>query len=166
MAGFLFGCKNNRLSFDAGASVPDYTFQAPTGDSQSLRTFVGKPFILIFWASWCETCKSEMPSLIRLKNRFAEKGFEIVAIAVSDTMEKAKAYAKEGELNFFIGLDQLNTASSVFGLTGVPEAFVVDKNGKFVLIQDPETLDATVRIIGPRRWDTDLLASQINRLLS
>lgn len=162
---YLLACNNPNLKFEAGSKIQNISFQQSDGSKRELKDFIGRPFILLFWASWCETCKGEMPSLIRLKERFASKGFDVVAIAVSDDFNNVKKYLSEAKLNFTIGFDHAGSISELYKLTGVPEAFVVDKEGRFVLIQDPESGDAVVRIIGPRAWDLDLLASQVNRLL-
>lgn len=159
-------CNNPNLSLEAGSNVANIEIVQLDGTKKTLSEFTGKPYVLLFWASWCTTCKSEMPSLIRLKERFQSKGFEIVAVAINDNPDKIKKYLSENKLNFFVGYDPTGQSAEHFKLTGVPEAFIVDKDGKLTLIQDPESGDAVVKIIGPREWDRDLLASQVNRLLS
>jgi thiol-disulfide isomerase/thioredoxin len=83
--------------------APDFTLLNAGGKKVSLKDFRGKVVFLNFWATWCESCRDEMPSMERLYKDFRGKGLEIVAVNVKEKRQDALAFAKElGGLNKFV----------------------------------------------------------------
>src|SRR5689334_13028873 len=74
--------------------APDFSLADPDGKKLSLKNFQGKLVLLNFWATWCEPCRKEMPTLVRLRNEFKSKGFEVVAVNVKDKRSDALAFIK------------------------------------------------------------------------
>ncbi len=126
----LFGSgdeiKKSRL---IGYNVSD--FSIPTLDNKSVITpdlWKGKVVVVNIFASWCEPCTIEHPALMRLSQ---SQKVEIIGIAWKDKPEKVAAWLKERGVPFHhIGVDTDGKITFGFGLTGVPETFIIDKKGK------------------------------------
>jgi len=89
--------------------------------------FKGQPFLINFFASWCLPCRAEHPLLDKIAK---ERGIRVVGIAYKDTPEDARRYLDElGNPYAMIGTDESGRAGIEFGLTGVPETYVIDREG-------------------------------------
>jgi cytochrome c biogenesis protein CcmG, thiol:disulfide interchange protein DsbE len=102
-------------------------------DTTQLKS--GGPSIVNFWATWCAPCKVEHPQLLALKAR----GVPVHGVLYRDKADAATAYLAEmGDPFLMLGDDPKGLTGIEFGITGVPETFVVDGQGIIVLrIQGP-----------------------------
>jgi cytochrome c biogenesis protein CcmG/thiol:disulfide interchange protein DsbE len=92
-----------------------------------LLYFKGQPVLVNFFASWCLPCRAEHPILARIAK---EQGIAVIGIAYKDKREDAQRYLDElGNPYATIGLDESGRGGIEFGLTGVPETYVVDREG-------------------------------------
>ncbi len=111
-----------------GHPVPTFELpaQAPARGFSSADLAGGKPVLLNFFASWCVPCEQEHPALMAL----AEAGLPIWAIVYKDTEAKAAAFLqRHGNPYQRIGRDAPGRVAIDFGLSGVPESFLVDGGG-------------------------------------
>ncbi len=93
----------------------------------------GEPMLVNVWASWCVPCRAEHPLITRLAE---EEGVTVNALNYKDAAEDAKAWlAKLGDPFKYIGWDNKGRAAIEWGVYGVPETFVVDRNGTIVYKQ-------------------------------
>lgn len=93
----------------------------------SLAAFKGEPVAVNFFASWCLPCRAEHPLLERIAE---EHGIQLVGIAYKDRPEDARRYLDDlGNPYAAIGADESGRAGIEFGLTGVPETYVIDRDG-------------------------------------
>lgn len=113
--------------------APDFTLPAVEGmtvpgfDTASLK---GEPTLVNVFASWCIPCRDEHPLLESLK---AETGVRLFGINHSDAPENARAFLAElGNPYDAIGADRDRRVSIDWGVYGVPETFIVDRNGTIV----------------------------------
>ncbi|NOX15400.1 MAG: TlpA family protein disulfide reductase [Epsilonproteobacteria bacterium] len=95
----------------------------------------GKVLFINFWATWCESCKVEMPSMQKLYDKFNKKypnQFKMLAVSIDtqDVPLTVRMYALNLKLKFPILLDTNGTIKDKYNTTGVPETFIVDKKGK------------------------------------
>jgi len=158
---FLCSCSGGSPSFVPGEVAPDFTLRDTAGNVRRLSEFRGKVVLLNFWASWCGPCVSELPSLQRLAGRLAERGFVVLGVGVDDDVESLVQFQKVYGLSYPTLVDPDGAVKRTYKLTGVPESFFIDRDGKFILIADPDTNDPVVRIVGPREWDTPTMLSRI-----
>jgi cytochrome c biogenesis protein CcmG/thiol:disulfide interchange protein DsbE len=102
---------------------------ALTGKILSSTDLRDKVIFLNFWASWCEVCKEEMPSVDALYGDMAQrKDFVMVTVLYKDSPDNAFAYMKSKGYHFPVFIDPGNVARN-FGVTGVPETYIIDKKG-------------------------------------
>ena len=114
------------------------------GKTISLNDLKGKPVILNFWASWCVSCREEAAEFQRFWERHREEGILVVGIAIQDTPEAALEFAKRFGKTYPLGLDVSGKAGIDYGVYGVPETFLIDRNG---VIQHKETGPMSVALL-------------------
>ena len=125
--------------------APEFELPTLQGGKVKLSDYRGKVLFINFWATWCATCKVEMPSMEKLYQRFREYDFEMLTISVDKDLSLISPFIKEYNLSFPVLLDpDSKVAKRDYKTTGVPETFVVDKNGIIVH-----------KAIGPRDWAND-----------
>ena len=120
-----------------GESARDFTYPDLDGNPVALSSFYGNKVVLVnIWATWCTSCKAEMPTMQALYDKFKGDDFEVLAISIDALGTKAVVpYMKKMGLTFPV-LQNLNgDIQKIYGTTGVPESFVVDKQGKIALVE-------------------------------
>ena len=87
--------------------------------------------LLNVWATWCEPCKVEMPSMEELYRTYGPRGVHIVAVSIDDAVpeDSIRAYAKSLGLTFEILHDPTHQIERAYQTTGYPESFVIDRGG-------------------------------------
>ena len=98
----------------------------------NIKEFSGNLLLLNFWATWCEPCKEEMPSLDRLQMNETLSNLKIFAINISQESEKkVDRFFKDFNIeNLEPYFDAPTTLAKIFSLRGVPTSILIDKNGK------------------------------------
>jgi cytochrome c biogenesis protein CcmG/thiol:disulfide interchange protein DsbE len=123
--GFL---KSGRSSVRVGAQAPDYVLSLMDGGQISLRDLRGQVVVLNFWASWCSPCRSEAPVLQQVWKTYEDE-VAFVGIAYNDVPQRAQAFVERSGVTFPNGLDIKGEIARTYGLTAVPETFVIDGEG-------------------------------------
>ena len=105
--------------------------------------------MLNFWASWCDPCKNEAPLLAELADRYRSRGVTIVGVDEQDLTSDGRSFAAKYHLDYPIVRDSSGDVESRWGLTALPETFVLDRSGHVLdhfpyAIQGPE-LDRALR---------------------
>ncbi len=118
----------------AGNKAADFKLEALDGRSVTLESLHGKIIFLNVWATWCGPCREEMPSMETLYDDF-KNNRDFVMLAVSqDTRGRAAVapYVEKNGYHFTILLDPENKIGESYDLAGVPETFIIDRNGRIV----------------------------------
>lgn len=114
----------------------------------------GTVVFINYWATWCKECREEMPSMQRLHDRLKDKPFQMLTILYRDDPKQAITYMKENGYTMPVLLDPDMNLAFAYGVKGVPETYVADKEG---IIRE--------KIIGPRHWDDPASTTVIEGLL-
>ena len=109
--------------------APDFRLKNLEGQLVTLSEFRGKPVLINFWASWCQPCREEMPYLQQVYDEWASKGLVLLTIDIGETPATIKKFFAENNLSLPVLLDTDKEVSQEYGITGVPETFLIDKNG-------------------------------------
>jgi thiol-disulfide isomerase/thioredoxin len=127
-----------------------------TGRKLMLRDLKDKVLFVNFWASWCPPCKEEMPSIESLlKEMYGNEKFQMITILYKDQYPDGIAYMKQYGYTFPVYSDSDGITAKNFGVTGVPETYILDKKGNL-----------RKRVIGPAEWNSPEAKNFINSLLN
>lgn len=110
--------------------APDFTLQLYDGETLRLADLRGKPVMVNFWASWCPPCRQEAPLLERTWRAYREQGVVFVGVNIWDREEDARRFLAEFDITFPTGSDPNGAVSIDYGLTGIPETYFVDRDGR------------------------------------
>jgi cytochrome c biogenesis protein CcmG/thiol:disulfide interchange protein DsbE len=114
-------------------AAPDFTLERLDEEGDlSLGALRGKAVVLNFWASWCIPCKEEAPYLEQVWRQNRERGLVVVGVDAKDFRRDARAFAERFELTFPLVYDGPGKTLAGFGVTGFPETFVLDREGRVV----------------------------------
>lgn len=125
--------KDELTSISVGSDAPG--FAAASLDTpakmKSLSDYRGEVVVLNIWATWCIPCRTEMPSMEKLYRELGPKGLKMVAVSVDNAGEETtiRNFVKEYGLTFEILHDAAGSIQSIYRTTGVPETFVLDRDG-------------------------------------
>ncbi len=154
LALFITACGESPVA-TVGKQAPDFDTVDLKGDVWSLSKLKGQVVFLNFWATWCPPCREEMPSMERLYAKLPKEKFEMIALFNKDDPAAVKNFVAKLGITFPILSDEYNFAGTKYGLTGLPETFIIDKQG---VIQE--------KYIGSVEWDSpeivDMLMKYIN----
>ena len=143
-----------------GADAPDITLPSPTGKKYSLSDLKGKVVLLDFWASWCGPCRRENPNVVSVYNKYKDKGFTIFSVSldgvddgirqrlgspqevqnvIANTRQQWAQAIKDDNLSWEYHVSDLkrwdSAAAGMYGVRGIPRAFMINREGKIVSIE-------------------------------
>jgi cytochrome c biogenesis protein CcmG, thiol:disulfide interchange protein DsbE len=101
----------------------------------SLADHAGKVVVLNVWASWCPPCVDEMPMLQRTHERIEPRGGMVLGIDTQDATEKALAFLRENGITFQSLRDRDREYGRELGVSGYPETFVIDREGRIAALR-------------------------------
>jgi cytochrome c biogenesis protein CcmG/thiol:disulfide interchange protein DsbE len=141
----LFGLLLWRLVDDEGGGLaraaargdrptaPDFTLERLDEQGElALSGLQGKAVVVNFWASWCIPCKEEAPFLEEVWAAERDRGLVVLGVDAQDFRRDAREFVERHELTFPIVYDGPGSILSRYGVTGFPETFVVDREGRVV----------------------------------
>ena len=113
--------------------APDFTLERLDEEGElTLSSLRGKAVVLNVWASWCIPCKEEAPFLEQVWRERREQGLVVVGLNAKDFRRDARRFMRRYELTFPVVFDGPGDALSGYGVTGFPETFVLDREGRVV----------------------------------
>jgi peroxiredoxin len=138
-----------------GLPAPDFTFPGMDGKMVSLSDFRGKVVLVNIWATWCRSCVDEMPSMEKLYQKLKGEDFEILAVSIDSLgAEVVAPFMKKYKLTFPALIDSAGAIRMGYRTTGVPESFIIDKDG--ILVK---------KIIGSLDWTKPEILHLFQRLI-
>jgi cytochrome c biogenesis protein CcmG/thiol:disulfide interchange protein DsbE len=118
---------------DLGRPAPNFTLpHLNSEDEVSLASFRGKAVVLNFWASWCGPCKDEAPLLESAWNRYKDKGVVVLGVDAQDFDVDAQRFVDRAGITYPIVRDKHGSTLGHYGVTGFPETWFIDAQGRIV----------------------------------
>lgn len=135
--------------------IPDFSLTKMDETQIKLSSFNSKLLLVNFWATWCEACVSELPTLISLRDFYQNRGLEIIGINLDENPEKAVPLAiKQFKINFPVFKDPTTKAAEAFNVIAIPLTVILDQNRKILLKEN-----------GEQDWNSAEVHSKIDKWL-
>lgn len=148
-----------RNKIKVGEEAPDIVMESPDGKTYKLSDLKGKIVLVDFWASWCGPCRKNNPHVVEVYNKYKDKGFTVFSVSLDgvdertrkrlpnpETIEQTIERSKERWLDA-IEKDNLTweyhvsdlakwdtKAAKMYGVTGIPKTFLIDRDGKIAAV--------------------------------
>lgn len=113
-----------------GVEAPTFTLPTLEGEQFALAELAGGPVVLTFWASWCESCKQDMPALQRLADRWETRGVSVVGVVIDDELTAAQEVAAEHQLRYPSAFDATGEVARAYTIIGTPETYLIGADGR------------------------------------
>ncbi|MEF8824051.1 MAG: TlpA disulfide reductase family protein [Desulfohalobiaceae bacterium] len=118
----------------AAAKAPSFELSTLEGDQVSLQelTADGRHLLLIFWTTWCPSCRQTMPEVDQLRSDYSPSDLSVLGINAgwNDTRSRAASFRDKHGLDFPIGFDRESSISKKYSIRGVPTLFLIDPRGE------------------------------------
>jgi cytochrome c biogenesis protein CcmG/thiol:disulfide interchange protein DsbE len=124
----LAGCYGGSRPPRIGSNAPDFTVQ----DSErkvTLSELRGKVVVLNFWASWCQPCIEETPSLLDMQHKLRDKGVTVLAVSIDDDDASYHKFLTNFHVDLLTVRDPNKASNAMYGTFKFPETYVIDRNG-------------------------------------
>ncbi len=150
------GCRKAQPLPQEGSPAPDFTLKDLSGRDVRLKDLQGKVVIVNFWATWCPPCRGEVPSMVKLNEAMAGKEFQMLAISIDEGGKEAvEGFFRDSGARLPALLDSEQKVSKMYGTTGVPETFVVDKKG--IILK---------KVVGAMDWSDPQVIQFLNEVIT
>lgn len=137
--------------------MPAISFTDREGQPRTLESFRGKVVLLNIWATWCYSCRKEMPTLDHLQAKLGGADFEVVALSIDrggpDVV--SKFYDEIGTRHLAFYIDVSGKVVFALAITGLPTTLLIDRQGQEL-----------GRLIGPAEWDTPEIVAFLRSVLA
>ncbi len=137
-----------------GQPAPSFVLNDTNGRTWNLADLKGKVVFVNFWATWCRPCTEELPAMETLHKTMAGRKFQMLAILNNDDPRMADNLAGRIGLTFPILTDPSSKVARSYGITGVPETYIVDADG---ILRE--------KFIGGQPWDSQQAMDMLHRYM-
>lgn len=134
----VLGCSAEGITSDwkrmePSVAAPDFALPQLDGSTVKLSELRGQIVVMEFWATWCGPCRFSLPSLDVMHKRYRDRGVTVLLINDGETPEVIRKWAKQ-RFTAPILLDESQEAVQRYGVTGIPQLFVVDQAGRIIYV--------------------------------
>ncbi|TFG78552.1 MAG: AhpC/TSA family protein [Flavobacteriales bacterium] len=122
-------------STEVGALAPNFSAPDPNGKLLALNDVKGKLTLVDFWAAWCRPCRAENPNLVRVYEKYHDKGLSIIGVSLDKKAEDWKKAIEDDGLNWnhVSNIAYFDDAiAKLYNVDAIPAAFLLDENGVIV----------------------------------
>jgi thiol-disulfide isomerase/thioredoxin len=126
-------CSQRRDVSARPAAVPSMRVRTLDATETDLAVALrGRPALVSLWATWCDACKKEMPTLVRLDAWAKDHGSLVVGVAVGESLARVSTFASEAHVSYVVFVDEDFHLADALGEKRVPTTLVVDRTGRIV----------------------------------
>jgi peroxiredoxin len=113
-----------------GGPPPPFALEDLAGRTHRLADYRGKVVLVNFWATWCEPCRDEMPSLARLQAALADRPFTVLAVNLDEPVSRVRKFLARTPLNFPVLLDRDAVVAKAWRARILPATYLVGRDGR------------------------------------
>jgi cytochrome c biogenesis protein CcmG, thiol:disulfide interchange protein DsbE len=110
--------------------APELSLIDLSGQRLELSSYRGKVVILDFWATWCSPCRTEIPFLVALQNKYRSQGLQVIGVSLDDDPEPVRAFYQQFKIDYPVAIGDANLAERYGGILGLPVNFVLSRDGR------------------------------------
>jgi len=136
-----------------GGRAPEFSIVTDHGKKITATSFGGKVLVLNFWATWCQPCVQEIPSLNAFQKKFGNAGVVVVAVSIDKNPEKYKAFLSAVRPVFDTMRDPAADVSAQYGTFQYPETYII-KDGRVLR-----------KFANAENWSSDSMTQYVQSLL-
>ena len=137
-----------------GGETPPLALEDLRGRNHDLAEYRGKVVLVNFWATWCEPCRAEMPSMDRLRSSLKGKPFEILAVNLAEPLSRIEKFVDTMPLGFPLLRDRDGAAGKAWKAKLLPSSFLIGRDGKIRYVA-----------YGEIDWTSDAVRARVAELL-
>ena len=137
-----------------GHKAPQFAFQTDDGRNISRDDFGGKLLVLNFWATWCQGCVEEMPSLDSFAAEMRNEGVVVATVSVDRNEQAYRRFVQQLRPRFLTMRDPESELAASFGTFRFPETYVIDRSGR-----------VRQKYVSYRNWTDGAIVSEVRKLL-
>ncbi|MCI0485094.1 MAG: TlpA family protein disulfide reductase [Blastocatellia bacterium] len=157
LAGGFAIMSGGSIGSGGGSTITISSAPVSTGSVQKgLEEFRGKVVVLDFWATWCGPCRSEIPGLIALQEKYRDQGVEIIGVSIDPIAPRGggaaavEPFMKRFGINYTIWMaNDVNALAGYDVSQGIPTKYVLDRNGKidkkYVGARSPSVIEGDIK---------------------
>ncbi len=138
----------------SGGATPALALRDLDGRQHRLADYRGKVVLINFWATWCEPCREEMPSMNRLRASLAGRPFEVLAVNLAESEPRIRRFMEQVPLDFPVLLDRDSSVAKAWKARLLPASFLVGPDGRIAYSQ-----------VGELDWSKQDITQLVTRLL-
>ena len=137
-----------------GGATPPLAVEDMDGRAHSLADYRGKVVLVNFWATWCEPCRQEMPSIDRLRSSLEGKPFEVLAVNMAEPLSRIEKFMAAMPLGFAVVRDRQGAAAKSWKTKLLPASYLIGRDGRIHYVA-----------YGELDWSSDAVRARVNELL-
>lgn len=138
----------------AGDTAPNFSIRTENGKTVTARDFGGKLLLLNFWATWCQPCVHEVPSLDQLSRELGPKGLVVLGVSVDKDQKAYQDFIARFRVSYLTARDPGQVINLKYGTVQYPESYLIDQNGKVV-----------EKVVGEENWSAEQMVQHVQSLL-
>jgi peroxiredoxin len=112
------------------ARAPDFALKANNGTNIRLSEYRGQVVLLNFWASWCRSCRTEIPHIMEIAGDPASGDLQVLGINIDEQPELAESISRELGINYPVLFDDAQAVSKLYDLPTLPVTLLLDRGGE------------------------------------
>jgi len=137
-----------------GGATPAFAVEDLKGQSHELADYKGKVVLVNFWATWCEPCRAEMPSIDRLRNSLKGKPFEVLAVNMAEPLSRIEKFSAAMPLGFPLMRDRDGSVGKTWKAKLLPASYLIGRDGRIHYVA-----------YGELDWSSEPVRKRVNELL-
>ena len=137
-----------------GGPTPPLALKDLDGRDVRLDAYRGRTVIVNFWATWCAPCVEEMPSLMRLRDKYASQGLEVIGVNFQENAARIKPFLQRYGIDMPVVRDHDGSARSAWGVGVFPSSFVIGPDQKVAFV-----------VVGEADWSGPPIEPRIRSIL-